>query len=147
MASTTEPHNHTFNNLISNFIQSTISNFCFFIHHKPKSSSSLIPIIPTITNSSGSSKVFLPLPLPFTESTQNDSYPSTSSIHRPGQPEPGSGFPSMVRIGGSRSFGNGGIGGNGGPAFVGQVFSMCDLTGTGLMAVSTHFDIPFISKR
>ncbi|GER51049.1 Tic22-like family protein isoform 1 [Striga asiatica] len=35
----------------------------------------------------------------------------------------------------------------GGPAFVGQVFSMCDLTGTGLMAVSTHFDIPFLSKR
>lgn len=34
-----------------------------------------------------------------------------------------------------------------GPAFVGQVFSMCDLSGTGLMAVSTHFDIPFISKR
>ncbi|KAJ9139829.1 hypothetical protein P3X46_030527 [Hevea brasiliensis] len=24
---------------------------------------------------------------------------------------------------------------------------MCDLSGTGLMAVSTHFDIPFISKR
>jgi len=24
---------------------------------------------------------------------------------------------------------------------------MCDLTGTGLMAVSNHFDIPFISKR
>ncbi|KAJ6364437.1 hypothetical protein OIU76_029399 [Salix suchowensis] len=34
-----------------------------------------------------------------------------------------------------------------GPAFVGQVFSMCDLSGTGLMAVSTHFDVPFISKR
>jgi hypothetical protein len=30
---------------------------------------------------------------------------------------------------------------------VGQVFSMCDLSGTGLMAVSTHFDVPFISKR
>ncbi|CAO2821225.1 unnamed protein product [Amaranthus hypochondriacus] len=147
MASTTEPHNHTFNNLIPNFIQSTISNFSSFIHHKPNSSSSLIPIIPTITNSSGSSKVFLPLPLPFIESTQNDSSPSTSSTHRPGQPEPGSGFPSMVRIGGSRSSGYGGIGGNGGPAFVGQVFSMCDLTGTGLMAVSTHFDIPFISNR
>ena len=28
-----------------------------------------------------------------------------------------------------------------------QVFSMCDLSGTGLMAVSTHFDILFISKR
>jgi hypothetical protein len=24
---------------------------------------------------------------------------------------------------------------------------MCDLSGTGLMAVSTHFDIPFLSKR
>jgi hypothetical protein len=24
---------------------------------------------------------------------------------------------------------------------------MCDLSGTGLMAVSTHFDVPFISKR
>lgn len=47
----------------------------------------------------------------------------------------------MMRIGGLKSAGNGG------PAFVGQVFSMCDLTGTGLMAVSSHFDIPFISKR
>lgn len=53
----------------------------------------------------------------------------------------------MVRIGGLKSAGNGVGNGNGGPAFVGQVFSMCDLTGTGLMAVSTHFDIPFISKR
>ena len=35
----------------------------------------------------------------------------------------------------------------GGPAFVGQVFSMCDPSGTGLMAVTTHFEIPFISKR
>lgn len=47
----------------------------------------------------------------------------------------------MVRIGGLKSAGSGG------PAFVGQVFSMCDITGTGLMAVSTQFDIPFISKR
>ncbi|CAN8255438.1 unnamed protein product [Cochlearia groenlandica] len=36
---------------------------------------------------------------------------------------------------------------SGGPAFVGQVLSMCDLTGTDLMDVSTHFDILFISKR
>ncbi|XP_078431795.1 tic22-like family protein [Wolffia australiana] len=35
----------------------------------------------------------------------------------------------------------------GGPAFVGQVFSMCDPSGTGLMAVTTHFGIPFLSKR
>jgi hypothetical protein len=49
-----------------------------------------------------------------------------------------------VRV--SRLNSNGKSGG-GGPAFVGQVFSMCDLSGTGLMAVSTHFDIPFITKR
>ncbi|KAJ8554375.1 hypothetical protein K7X08_025053 [Anisodus acutangulus] len=53
----------------------------------------------------------------------------------------GSGFPSTVRISGLNTTGKGG------PAFVGQVFSMCDLSGTGLMAVSTHFDIPFLSKR
>ncbi|GFY84147.1 Tic22-like family protein [Actinidia rufa] len=51
------------------------------------------------------------------------------------------GFPATVRISSLRSAGKGG------PAFVGQVFSMCDLSGTGLMAVSTHFDIPFITKR
>ena len=28
-----------------------------------------------------------------------------------------------------------------------QVFSICDLFGTGLMVASTHFDIPFTSKR
>ncbi|OIT26704.1 PREDICTED: uncharacterized protein LOC109214968 [Nicotiana attenuata] len=53
----------------------------------------------------------------------------------------GPGFPSTVKISGLNSTGKGG------PAFVGQVFSMCDLSGTGLMAVSTHFDIPFLSKR
>ncbi|XP_030448885.2 uncharacterized protein LOC115671458 [Syzygium oleosum] len=51
-------------------------------------------------------------------------------------------FPSTVRISSIKSNGKGG-----GPAFVGQVFSMCDLSGTGLMAVSTHFDVPFLSKR
>ncbi|KAI3835164.1 hypothetical protein MKX03_015791 [Papaver bracteatum] len=54
-----------------------------------------------------------------------------------------SGFPSSVRI--SRTVNE--KGGGGGPAFVGQVFSMCDVSGTGLMAVSTHFQIPFLSKR
>ncbi|KAG8381244.1 hypothetical protein BUALT_Bualt06G0102300 [Buddleja alternifolia] len=63
---------------------------------------------------------------------------SSSSMKNMPSSEPGSGFPSTVRI----STGKGG-----GPAFVGQVFSMCDLSGTGLMAVSTHFDIPFLSKR
>lgn len=63
---------------------------------------------------------------------------STSSIRSTPSSETAAGFPSTVRI----STGKGG-----GPAFVGQVFSMCDLSGTGLMAVSTHFDIPFLSKR
>ncbi|KAF2312260.1 hypothetical protein GH714_028826 [Hevea brasiliensis] len=52
------------------------------------------------------------------------------------------GLPINTEIAGLNSNGK-----DGGPAFVGQVFSMCDLSGTGLMAVSTHFDIPFISKR
>ncbi|CAM8971064.1 unnamed protein product [Rhodiola kirilowii] len=46
----------------------------------------------------------------------------------------GTGFPSTVRISSLNPNGNGG-----GPAFVGQVFSMCDLSGTGLMAVSNAF--------
>lgn len=76
------------------------------------------------------------------EPTQFESRQSTSSSARSVSTEPGSGFPSRMRISGLNSTGKGG-----GPAFVGQVFSMCDLSGTGLMAVSTHFDIPFISKR
>lgn len=50
-----------------------------------------------------------------------------------------------MRIGGLKSAEDGG--GSGGPAFVGQVFSMRDITGNGLMAVSTDFDTHFISKR
>ncbi|KAK1281665.1 hypothetical protein QJS10_CPB22g00007 [Acorus calamus] len=49
-------------------------------------------------------------------------------------------FPGSVRIDGLRGVG-------GGPAFVGQVFSMCDPSGTGLMAVTTHLHIPFLPKR
>lgn len=33
-----------------------------------------------------------------------------------------------------------------GPAFLGQVLSTCDLSGTGLMAVSTHLEVPFLPK-
>ncbi|KAL7146247.1 hypothetical protein ABFS83_06G027800 [Erythranthe nasuta] len=63
---------------------------------------------------------------------------SSSSMKSTPSSESVSKFPPTVRI----TTGKGG-----GPAFVGQVFSMCDLSGTGLMAVSTHFDIPFLSKR
>ncbi|XP_010671599.2 uncharacterized protein LOC104888360 isoform X1 [Beta vulgaris subsp. vulgaris] len=146
MAPATEPHHHnqTFNNPITTFIQSTSSNISSLFSHKPKTS----PSLHIISTTHGSpSTVFLPLPLPLSESTQHDSSPSPSPTLRSRPLEPGSSFPSMVRIGGLKSAGNGVGNGNGGPAFVGQVFSMCDLTGTGLMAVSTHFDIPFISKR
>ncbi|ONK67018.1 uncharacterized protein A4U43_C06F14680 [Asparagus officinalis] len=43
----------------------------------------------------------------------------------------------------SRSKGGGGVE----PAFVGQVFSMLDPSGNGLMTVTSHFEIPFLSKR
>ncbi|GFP81024.1 hypothetical protein PHJA_000245700 [Phtheirospermum japonicum] len=101
-----------------------------------------------------SSKIHLPLLLPdsvlslaspsesaqpdSTSSTRAKTPPSPSSLKGTPSSETGPGLPSAVRI----STGKGG-----GPAFVGQVFSMCDLSGTGLMAVSTHFDIPFLSKR
>lgn len=137
MDSAIEPsHHHLHPNPINDiyrFIQSTASNF-----------SSLTPF--TLPKPSPSpSKIFLPLPvvdsrspqllsLPF-ESTQADSPPSSSLRGRSSDSGSGS------RVSGLRSPGKGG------PAFVGRVFSMCDLSGTGLMAVSTHFDIPFISKR
>uniref|UniRef100_A0A2P2KRJ2 Uncharacterized protein MANES_06G153500 n=1 Tax=Rhizophora mucronata TaxID=61149 RepID=A0A2P2KRJ2_RHIMU len=76
------------------------------------------------------------------QSAQSDSFSSKSAAATGLSAESNYGFPSTVRIAGLNSNGQAG-----GPAFVGQVFSMCDLSGTGLMAVSTHFDIPFISKR
>lgn len=53
---------------------------------------------------------------------------------------------SGVRVDGIGVNGKGGSGA-GGPAFVGQVFSMLDSSGNGLMSVTTHLDIPLISKR
>ena len=76
--------------------------------------------------------------LPSSESAQSNSASATKGEST----EPGSAFPKDVRIGGLNTSGKGG-----GPAFVGQVFSMCDVSGNGIMAVSNHFDIPFISKR
>ncbi|KAJ6738407.1 hypothetical protein OIU74_003379 [Salix koriyanagi] len=104
------------------------------------------------------SKIYIPFqlptsPLPLTESTPSlfdsiqpesvsPSKSSSATVKGLSSAASNSGFPSAVRIGRLNSNGKGG-----GPAFVGQVFSMCDLSGTGLMAVSTHFDVPFISKR
>ncbi|KAI6696381.1 hypothetical protein NL676_016500 [Syzygium grande] len=97
------------------------------------------------------SKLLLPVQLPPALSITSPSEPPALPHPAPLKSAPAAeapagsssgGFPSTVRISSIKSNGKGG-----GPAFVGQVFSMCDLSGTGLMAVSTHFDVPFLSKR
>ncbi|XP_047322509.1 uncharacterized protein LOC124926347 isoform X2 [Impatiens glandulifera] len=124
---------------ISRFIQSTISNVSSLIfNHNPR----LLLPSKTFPSSLQSNSIF-------DFSTHPDSLPpnpspsSSSSSSLRGMPSDSttSPFPSTMRISSLNPAGNGG------PAFVGQVFSMCDLSGTGLMAVSTHFDIPFISNR
>lgn len=123
MAQPSQPHRHRPNNHISGFLQSTASNFISFFNPPPKPPTLTFPQPPQPPS------LFFSLPLLSTstaESTRTDSVPAAKS----------------VRVARLSSNGKGG-----GPAFVGQVFSMCDLSGTGLMAVSTHFDIPFISKR
>lgn len=139
-------HHHCVNN-ISHFIQSTATNI----------SSIFIPKSPNSINSASSQpKISHPFPLSLPSVSLSDSSrsdldsfssspspsASSSSVRSMSSESTSSGFPSTVRISNLSSTGNGG-----GPAFVGQVFSMCDLSGTGLMAVSTQFDIPFISKR
>ncbi|VVB17780.1 unnamed protein product [Arabis nemorensis] len=104
-----------------------------FLHIAASSISSIIPLFPPKTTPS---RVCLPLRF----SVSDDNSPVESTVKNASSTS--SGLNSTVRISSLSSDGK-----RGGPAFVGQVFSMCDLTGTGLMAVSTHFDIPFISKR
>ncbi|GKU89241.1 hypothetical protein SLEP1_g3406 [Rubroshorea leprosula] len=139
MDSTPEPLHHHLHRNAARFLHSTTSSLLSLL-----STAKTMPTLPQ-------SKICTPFlfsdsshqltPSPF-ESTQSNSVSSTSAIKGVSSAESSSGFPSTVRIAGLSSSGKGG-----GPAFVGQVFSMCDLSGTGLMAVSTHFDIPFISKR
>lgn len=104
-----------------------------FLNSAATSISSIIPLFPPKTTS----RVCLPLRF----SVSDDVSPFESTVKSTSSTS-SSGLNSTVRISSLSSDGK-----RGGPAFVGQVFSMCDLTGTGLMAVSTHFDIPFISKR
>ncbi|KAM6555754.1 hypothetical protein CsatB_002773 [Cannabis sativa] len=135
MASQTEPNRPP--NPLSQIIHSTTSNLLSVFNPKkstPSAPSRLcVPILIPDT----------PKPLAFESSPLDSAPPSKSTLKGvPSAPESTSAFPSSVRISGLKSKSKGG-----GPAFVGQVFSMCDLSGTGLMAVSTHFDIPFISQR
>ncbi|XP_050385036.1 uncharacterized protein LOC126801658 [Argentina anserina] len=77
-----------------------------------------------------------PLPPPPQPAAVNTPAPAPASESK------SSTFPGKIKVAGLSSMIKGS-----GPAFVGQVFSMCDLSGTGLMAVTNQFDIPFISQR
>ncbi|XP_022996000.1 uncharacterized protein LOC111491342 [Cucurbita maxima] len=140
-------HEHRPIKFITHFFNSATSNFCALFAN-PQS-------IPPFSLQPSSSRLCIPVAFPvprkppfLTHSRFDSTHPDLdSSKSAPvkglsSSPEFGSGFPSTLRISSLNSNGKAG-----GPAFVGQVFSMCDLSGTGLMAVSTHFDIPFISKR
>ncbi|KAK4279289.1 hypothetical protein QN277_011089 [Acacia crassicarpa] len=130
---------------ISKFFQSTASSFVSLFNPTKFSPAPL----QSPSSSTSPSRICFPLLFadsskPPTDSSHYDSLSSSNSAIKgvSSAAESNSGFPSTVRVSGLNSSQKGG-----GPAFVGQVFSMCDLSGTGLMAVSTHFDIPFISKR
>ncbi|KAI3953372.1 hypothetical protein MKX01_042350 [Papaver californicum] len=150
-SSTNESNHH---NNISKFIHSTSSALHSILNqwtlmdrptHCDSPRSDPQTLNPRLTSSS------ICVPLLFSSSSfhnsddNNPSVPPQSSSMRRlnSNPNSNSGFPSTVRIPNEK----GGGGGGGGPAFVGQVFSMCDVSGTGLMAVSTHIQIPFLSKR
>lgn len=131
MAQPSSPHrrrNNHRNNHLSTFLHSTASNFISLFNPPP-------PPPPLPSSLQLPSPISLPLFLP----------PPLSTVTLSSTAESTRSSPKSVRV--SRLNGKNITGGSGGPAFVGQVFSMCDLSGTGLMAVSTHFDIPFITKR
>ncbi|KAG8484203.1 hypothetical protein CXB51_022736 [Gossypium anomalum] len=119
----TDPPHHQLRRNVTNFFRTTTTSL--FSHF---STPQMPPCLP-----------FADSPL---ESDLPNSISSKSAIKGVSSAESSSGFPSTVRISGLNSAGK-----CGGPAFVGRVFSMCDLSGTGLMAISTHFNIPFISER
>ncbi|KAB2066924.1 hypothetical protein ES319_A09G192100v1 [Gossypium barbadense] len=119
----TDPPHHQLRRNVTNFFRTTTTSL--FSHFSTPQTPPCLP--------------FADSPL---ESELPNSISSKSAIKGVSSAESSSGFPSTVRISGLNSPGK-----SGGPAFVGRVFSMCDLSGTGLMAISTHLNIPFISKR
>ncbi|KAI4347599.1 hypothetical protein L6164_008400 [Bauhinia variegata] len=154
MALPSEPHrNHHHSKPFSHFLQSTASNFVSLFN--PAKASTSTPLLHPSTSISAST---ICAPIIFADSPKSPRLPAFSALDSAqtdsvsdsnsamkgvsSAADSNSGFPSSVRIAGLNSNGK-----RRGPAFVGQVFSMCDLSGTGLMAVSTHFDIPFISER
>ncbi|GMJ13589.1 hypothetical protein like AT5G62650 [Hibiscus trionum] len=140
MALPAEPPHHELRRNLANVLH-TITASIFSILPTPKTT----PYIPP-SKISVPPFLFADSPLPLTPSpfvsTQHDPVSSKSTINGVSSAESCPGFSSTFRVSALTSNGK-----SGGPAFVGQVFTMCDLSVTGLMAVSTHFDIPFISKR
>ncbi|CAM8973471.1 unnamed protein product [Rhodiola kirilowii] len=131
MASQTEPHR---NQPFPRFIHSTAAALLSFLPPDKPSRSK-----PSLASpQTAQPRICFPITTSQFDSSSNSVTSSLQGVSS----HSGTGFPSTVRISSLNPNGNGG-----GPAFVGQVFSMCDLSGTGLMAVSTHFDVPFISKR
>ncbi|KAF5179555.1 Tic22-like family protein [Thalictrum thalictroides] len=149
-------NNNSSDNNFTRFIQSTSSSF-FSLFNSPSPQ----PLSSPSTSSPFCSSSSICVPLLFADtpprilslstipttnsssttpsSSQNGPFPLNSQIKAISS---GTKFPKSMKISGLNSNPNAG-----GPAFVGQVFSMCDVSGTGLMAVSTHLQIPFISER
>ncbi|KAL5220206.1 hypothetical protein ABZP36_024919 [Zizania latifolia] len=105
---------------------------------------SALPFIPTPPPTSASASASCPaphltVPLLLPVSSSSSAAPAPESL-RGAQPLPG------ARIAGGKA--GGGVGKGGGPAFVGQVFTMLDPSGNGLMAVTTRFELPqFLASR
>ncbi|KAA0042591.1 hypothetical protein IC582_022552 [Cucumis melo] len=142
-----EPHEQNPLNFITHFFLSSTSNFSTLFAN-PQS-------IPPFSLQSSSSKLCIPVAFPPSPKPPFLSHSGFHSIHYDldssksaavkglsSSSDFDSGFPTTLRISGLNSDGKAG-----GPAFVGQVFSMCDLSGAGLMAVTPNNNIPFVSKR
>ncbi|KAM0933188.1 hypothetical protein DsansV1_C38g0236751 [Dioscorea sansibarensis] len=121
-ASSNKPHHHGLNLSFESLASSVLSRLPF-----PKPSSPPAP---------SSTAVTVPLVFPFNSFYQDEGRGRSSASPAIRN------LASSVRIDGLSSSSKGA-----GPAFVGQVFSMLDPSGNGLMAVTTHFDIPFLTKR
>ncbi|KAJ0962922.1 hypothetical protein J5N97_028044 [Dioscorea zingiberensis] len=122
-ASSEKSHHNGFNLSFESLATSVLSRLPF-----PRPNSSPPP--------SSSTAVTVPLVLPFNSFYQDEGRGRTSASSAVRN------LASSVRIDGLSSSSKGV-----GPAFVGQVFSMLDPSGNGLMAVTTYFDIPFLTKR
>ncbi|EAY73093.1 hypothetical protein OsI_00969 [Oryza sativa Indica Group] len=90
--------------------------------------------------STPASHLAVPLILPITS--------SSSASAAAASPESNRGARMAAAASGGKAGGGGGLGKGGGPAFVGQVFTMLDPSGNGLMAVTTRFELPqFLASR